>query len=78
MPEPLAEYPVRDSRVVLSELEIEAREEAMVARLLASNEPVSVIVLGAAHDLASRLGRREVEYRRIVPSEVERLMKRLE
>ena len=73
-----AANPLRDGRVVQSEKAIAAREEAMVARLLASDEPVTVIVLGAGHDLGSLLGRRGVDYRRVVPGRVEQLLEGLE
>jgi hypothetical protein len=43
----------------------------MVERLLAADEPVAVIVLGAAHDLADQFEGKRVEYKRIVPSRVE-------
>jgi hypothetical protein len=44
----------------------------MVDRLLASDEPVSVIVLGAAHDLGRWIDDPAVEYTRIelaIPSD---------
>lgn len=55
----------RDGKVVLDETEIEAREKAMVERLLAADEPVSVIVLGTGHDLADQLDGSGVKYVRI-------------
>jgi hypothetical protein len=47
----------------------------MIERLRAADEPVEVIVLGAGHDLADQLGGLGFEYRRIVPSRVEELMR---
>jgi ribosomal silencing factor RsfS len=61
----------KDGKVVLHVAQIEAREKAMVERLLAADEPVAVIVLGAAHDLADQFEGKRVEYKRIVPSRVE-------
>jgi hypothetical protein len=61
-----AAYPVKeDGSIELDEAVIAAREKAMVARLLGSDEPVSVIVLGAAHDLAKWIDDPSVEYKRI-------------
>lgn len=54
-----------DGYFELDEKKIAAREKAMVDRLLASDEPVSVIVLGAAHDLAKWIDDPSVEYKRI-------------
>ena len=73
-----AANPVLGGKVVLSAETIGAREEAMVTRLLASDEPVLVIVLGAAHDLGTRLERRRVEYKRVIPGQVEQLLEGLE
>jgi hypothetical protein len=46
-------HPIKAGKVVLPGPDIEAREEALVARLLTRAEPVSVIVLGAAHNEGS-------------------------
>ena len=51
-----------------------ARESAMVEKLLDSNEPVCVIVLGAAHNLASQFDGRGVQYRRILSNKVQQLL----
>ena len=70
-----AAYPLRGDRVVLSPADTTAREAAMVVRLIASHEPVSVIVLGMGHDLKSLLKRRGIEYRRVIPRSAETLWK---
>jgi hypothetical protein len=60
-----AAYPVgKEGKIDLDET-IAAREKAMVARLLAFDEPVSVIVLGAAHDFREWIDDPSVEYKRI-------------
>jgi hypothetical protein len=64
-----------DGTVVLDESEIDSREKAMAERLLAGDEAVVVIVLGAAHDLTEEFEGTGAEYRRIVPSRVEWLVK---
>jgi len=65
-----AANPIRGEKVVLSLREIAAREEAIVARLIAGDEPVSVIVLGAGHDLGRLLERHGVEYNRVMRSKL--------
>ena len=73
-----AANPLRKNKVVLSSAEFAAREEAMAARLSSSDDSVSVIVLGAAHDLGRPLERRGVEYRRLVSGRVKQLVDGLE
>lgn len=61
-----AAYPVtKEGKVELDEEKIAEREKAMVDRLLGSDEPVCVIVLGTAHDLGRWIDDPSVDYRRI-------------
>lgn len=63
---------------MLSEADNAAREKAMAQRLLAENEPVSVIILREAHYLTDQFDGQTVEYRRIVPKRVEEVTAELE
>jgi hypothetical protein len=66
-----------DGTIEIDQKANEAREDAMVKRLLA-NEGVSVIVLGGAHDLADnaeRLAKRKAEYVRVAPDGWDEIVK---
>ena len=53
-----------DGKVTLDRAKIEAREDAMVKRLL--RQPVSIVVLGRTHDLTDNVKRMAgVEYVRV-------------
>ena len=66
-----AAHPVKaDGTVQLEPEKIEAREAAMVTRLATADEPVSVIVLGTAHELADHFKGRSTVYERVATPSV--------
>jgi hypothetical protein len=72
-----AANPVKeDGTVVLDEAAIKLREKAIVGRLVAGEEPVTVIVLGVAHDLTDAFEGTGVGYSRTITSRVAELVGR--
>jgi len=69
-----AANPLKDGQVVMTGEANNAREESICQRLIAENEPMSLIVLGAAHDLSNRLAGHNVKYTRAVPKRVSELL----
>lgn len=61
-----AAHPLKkDGTVQLDPESIKAHETAQVKRLIAAGDPVSVIVLGTAHDLTSHFKDSNTEYQRV-------------
>lgn len=69
-----AANPLKEGRVVMSAADNAARDKMMGQRIIAEDELVSVLVLGAAHDLTSQFAGHNVQYSRVVPNRVRELM----
>jgi hypothetical protein len=69
-----AANPLKEGRIVMSAADNAAREKMMGQRIIAEDDLVSVIVLGAGHDLATQFAGHKVQYARVVPNRVKELM----
>src|SRR5262249_52579047 len=72
-----AAKPIRpDGKVGVDPKNLEERHDAQVRRILATDGPVPLIVLGASHDLSEsvrKLGKGEVEYVMVTTKKVKEL-----
>jgi hypothetical protein len=69
-----AANPLKEGHDVKSAVANAVREKMMSQRIIAESELVSVLVLGAAHDLAGQFAGHKVQYTRVMPNRVKELM----
>ena len=69
-----AARPLKNGQIDPSSESFAAREKAMATKLLDTDDPVCVIVLGAGHNLASKFDGKRIEYKRTMSKRVQQLL----
>ncbi len=69
-----AARPLKNGQIDPNSESFAARDNAMATKLLSTDDPVCVIVLGAGHNLASKFDGKRVEYKRTMSKRVQQLL----